>query len=113
MLSVFSLTVLASVLAVARGSSCEFFLHQADFEYGTVRIAEGGHYCLAENVAFNPLSDCASGPNSEGCYFPTNNTSYPGSASFSDGAYALGFFAAIAIEADDVTLDLGGFRIEV
>jgi len=111
MRSMFSVPVLASVLAAAHGS-CEFLLHQADFEFGTVRIAAGGDYCLAENVVFNPLSDCPDGPNSEGCYFPTDDTLFPGSTSFSDGAFALGFFAAITIEANDVTLDLRGFRIE-
>jgi len=104
--------MLASVLSGAHSSSCEFFLNQADFEYGPVRIAESGHYCLAENIVFNPLSDCPSGPNSEGCYFPTDNSLFPGSTSFSGGAFALGFFAAITIEQSDVTLDLNGFRIE-
>ena len=61
---------------------------------------------------FNPQPLCLLGANSEGCYFPTNGTTFPGSTTFKDGAYALGFFAAIAIETSDATLDLNGHRIE-
>ena len=97
---------------VAEGIICDYYLSQRDFQYGTVRIRKSGGYCLTENIVFNPPSECPLGPNSEGCYFPTNETMFPGSTSFKDGAYALGFFAAIAIETNDLTLDLNGHRIE-
>ena len=37
-----------------------------------------------------------------------NESICPGSIAHKDGAYALGFFAAIAVEANDVTIDLCG-----
>ena len=104
--------ILLVPIYVAEDSSCDYYLSQSDFQDGTVRITESGDYCLTEDIVFNPLSECPLGPNSEGCYFPTNETTFPGSTSFKDGAYALGFFAAIAIETSDVTLDLNGHRIE-
>jgi len=91
---------------------CDHVLSQSDFESGTVRIAQSGTYCLTEDIVFNPRSECQHGPNSEGCFFPMDDTAFPGSTTFKDGAFALGFFAAITIEADGVTLDLKGFRIE-
>ncbi len=60
---------------------------------------------------FDPRSSWTVSVNEEGAFFPVDDTAFPGSAQLSDGAYALGFFAAIAIEVGSVTLDLGGFSI--
>ena len=111
MLNLLPLILLISIF-VAEDTDCDYYLSQSDFQDGTVRIRKSGGYCLTEDIVFNPLSECPLGPNSEGCYFPTNEAMFPGSTSFKDGAYALGFFAAIAIETNDVTLDLNGYRID-
>ncbi|GMH93165.1 hypothetical protein TrVE_jg8497 [Triparma verrucosa] len=56
---------------------------QDDFKDGTVRITEPGLYVLTEDIVFDPA----------------------------DGAYTLGFFAAITVETDGVILDLQGHTI--
>ena len=96
-------------------SACETSLSQTDFDYGTYRITDAGYYCLSEDISFSPiLSECPSRsePNAGGCYFPKNATLWPGSDTFFGASYALGWFAAITIETDNVTLDLNGHRIE-
>ena len=98
-----------------RRSPCETYLSQSDFDYGTYRITAAGYYCLYEDISFSPfLSECPSRsePNAGGCYFPKNETQWPGSTTFFGGSYALGWFTAITIETDNVTLDLNAHRIE-
>ena len=76
---------------------------QSDFDKGTIRIKRGGCYRLKENIAFEPLGGCCD-------YWPRFTTS--NEAEYPMGPYALGFFAAITIEADNVLLDLNGHTIE-
>ena len=64
-----------------------------------------------EDIEFNPGASWIESANEEGAYFPMNDSAFPGSVELGGGAFALGFFAAIAIEADDVTVDLCGFEI--
>jgi hypothetical protein len=80
-------------------------LRQSNFTNGTVRITKPGIYILQENIAFEP------NPNND--FMPTYQQiasgQYPvGTA----GAYHLGFFAAITVEANGVILDLNGKTIE-
>ena len=80
-------------------------LRQSNFTNGTVRITKPGIYILQENIEFEP--------NSGNDFMPTGpqiaSGQYPvGTA----GAYHLGFFAAITIEAIGVILDLNGKTIE-
>jgi len=80
-------------------------LRQSNFTKGTVRITKPGIYILQENIAFEP------NPNHD--FMPTYKQiasgQYPvGTA----GAYHLGFFAAITVEANGVILDLNGKTIE-
>ena len=79
-------------------------LRQADFATGTIRIRHSAHYVLMEDIVFEPnpnddwmptAAQTAGGPNAD---YPT--------APF--GGYHLGFFAAIAIEASNVFIDLNG-----
>ena len=81
------------------------YLTQRSFVNGTVRITVPGYYKLNSDIVFHP--------NSNDKFRPTANQimsgQYPMGA---DGAYHLGFFAAITIEADGVILDLNGFKIE-
>ena len=80
-------------------------LRQNNFTNGTVRITKPGIYILKENISFEP--------NSSNDFMPTGpqiaSGQYPvGTA----GAYHLGFFAAITVEATGVILDLNGKTIQ-
>lgn len=77
----------------------EIPLKQSMFNKGTLRITKPGKYVLLENIIFNPETQ-----------FPTSDqfSHYPIGK---NGPYHLGFFAAIAIEAPDVILDLRGHTI--
>uniref|UniRef100_A0A6C0C4A9 Uncharacterized protein n=1 Tax=viral metagenome TaxID=1070528 RepID=A0A6C0C4A9_9ZZZZ len=81
------------------------YLSQNSFDKGTVRITKPGHYILKENITFHPNPDNDFQPNISSI----RNGQYPVGK---DGAYHLGFFAAITIETKDVILDLNGFTIK-
>jgi hypothetical protein len=81
-------------------------LFAADFDAGTVIISKPGNYRLCENISFRPN-------------FPVDMTDDafedlfdPDLDVYSPNAFGLGSFSAIAIEADDVTIDLNGFTLE-
>jgi hypothetical protein len=81
------------------------YLNQTHFNYGTVRIRKPGFYVLTEDIVFEP--------NKRNNFFPTANQVKSGLYPMGkDGAYHLGFFAAITIEADNVILDLNGKTIQ-
>ena len=86
-------------------------LYQSDFEQGTYRITQSGTYTVMEDIIFD-FSSNEMLPNSEGAYWPTSDDSelYPGAGS-KKGAFAVGWFAGITIEANDVVLDLNGFQM--
>ncbi len=78
-------------------------LYNSDFVNGTVRIKTPGIYTLKENIVFSP--------NPSNDFLPTTEQTsslYPVGI---DGPYHLGFFAAIAVEANDVIINLNGFSI--
>ena len=81
------------------------YLSQESFDKGTVRITKPGYYMLKENIVFHP--------NPQNDFQPSlksiQNGRYPVGK---DGAYHLGFFAAITIETNDVILDLNNFTIQ-
>lgn len=82
-------------------------LRQSDFDHGTYRIRSSGMYKLMEDVAFKPLNGTIDPNSPETWLFPDGtDPDYD-----ITGAYRLGFFAAITIEAEDVTLDLNGFEL--
>lgn len=70
-------------------------LKQSDFDHGTYQIKTGGLYVICEDIIFNPDAQ-----------YLTSNTEYS-----ENKAYAMGYFAAIAIECDNVIIDLQGFTI--
>lgn len=74
-------------------------LSNSDFFEGTYRIKRPGIYVLRENILFNPNN-----------LFPTDSQKdiYP---TGKNGAYHLGFFAAITVECDEVIIDLNGYSI--
>lgn len=78
-------------------------LRQSDFAAGTYRITRSGRYRLAENVSFRP------NPNNDFRPTAAQSAQYPTTGA--EGAFRLGFFAAITVEASDVVLDLGGFSL--
>lgn len=83
-----------------------------DLLHGTYRILQGGCYYLAEDIDFGPNAGCCD-------YWPNLRdppTFVNGQGEeeplYPMGAYSLGFFAAITVEADDVVLDLNGKTIQ-
>lgn len=98
--------------------SCEYTLSSIDFENGTYRIQSSGKYCLSEDIEFDPrpVLDIFDSPNEPyKSSFPRINdaSNYPGCDTLSGGAYALGWFAAITIEVDNVELDLKNYEIKM
>ena len=103
------------------------YLSNLDFVAGTYRITECGEYILSEDIVFNfnppsdsDLNDLDFSPNTidddELYWFPTKNQDasgvYPGTYSYA-GSYALGFFAGITVEADDVIINLNGYSMKM
>ena len=79
-------------------------LYNSDFANGTVRIKTPGIYTLKENIIFSP--------NPGNDFLPTTQQVSSGLYPVGiDGPYHLGFFAAIAVEANDVVINLNGFSI--
>jgi hypothetical protein len=74
------------------------YLKQSDFSGGTYIINQPGYYVLSEDILFNP--------NPEADYFPK-----PEQEKYQTLGYSLGFFAVIAIAAQNVYLDLNGHQI--
>lgn len=91
-------------------------LSQSNFVDGTYIINQPGVYRLTENISFNPNNLAqmqASGSVTawdSSDVLPSQYTVNGGQ--YDPAAYGIGFFAAIAIEADGVVLDLNGFTIE-
>ena len=80
-------------------------LSNNDFKHGTYQIKEPGYYKLKEKIEFDP--------NSENDYMPSASQIQSGKYPVGqNGAYHLGFFAAITIETKNVILDLNNFTIE-
>eukprot|EP01083_Nonionella_stella_P069545 185440_1 len=96
-----------------QSTDCDHFLSNTDFAHGTYKITSSGKYCLTEDISFNPRPGDLHDPNKYGAWFPINDHVYPGSTTYQDGGYALGFFSAIAIEVGDVEVDLRGFEISM
>lgn len=95
---------------------CDYILKQSDFDEGTYRIIVSGKYCLSQDIAFdpNPISDSLDRPNLPyQASFPNNASMYPGCQSLSDGPFALGFFAVITIETDNVEINLNNYSISM
>ena len=116
------LFTLAAVVAVAF-ASCEsnprfYKLSQANFTSGTYVIATPGKYCLIEDVQFNPNSletiratvNANAQPYDSSDVLPSQYTFMGGP--YDPSAFGIGFFAAIAISADGVVLDLNGHLLE-
>ncbi len=98
----------------ASEATAQTILTNADFEQGTYIIDTPGLYELGEDISFNPHPVGSPGDGGIGTLdaydagrpFPSQFGVYDPSA------FGIGFFAAIAVAADDVTIDLKGYTIE-
>jgi len=82
-------------------------LTAAAFSEGTYKIEMPGTYVIKEDIVFNPVTPLSSGVSGGDVTFPDpTSEKYP-----QLGGYFLGFFAAIAVQADDVTIDCEGKTI--
>nr|WP_320016610.1 hypothetical protein [uncultured Desulfobacter sp.] len=86
-------------------------LYQSDFMHGTYIIDKPGVYQLAEDISFNPNSTALLGTDAYHAGFPLPDQFAP-SGPYEPSAFGIGFFAAIAIPAENVVLDLAGHTIE-
>lgn len=96
------------IAAFSIASAKTTYLFQKDFDQGTYIISEPGMYILAENISFNPNHGR---PPYDAVQISPNQLKSNG-GKYDDQAYGLGFFAAIAIQSADVTLDLNQNTIE-
>jgi len=84
-------------------------LTQAAFKEGTLIIDSPGVYYLEESITFDPQTPMSTGVSGLDSSFPD-----PASETYSQlGGYFLGFFAAISIMADNVTLDCKGNTVKM
>lgn len=82
-------------------------LRNTDFKTGTYLIQTPGTYTVEEDIVFNPETPLASGISDADVSFPDpSSEKYP-----QLGGFFLGFFATIAVVADDVTIDCQGHSI--
>eukprot|EP00755_Sulcionema_specki_P039703 Sspe_Gene.113295::Locus_97328_Transcript_1_1_Confidence_1.000_Length_913::g.113295::m.113295 len=117
------LAVVGLVTVLGALGSCEqekgyVKLTQADFAQGTYQIKVGGRYCLVEDVSFNPnsLEWIRANRNPMATAYESSDV-LPEQYTFAGGeydpsAYGIGFFAAIAISASGVVVDLNGHTLE-
>ena len=73
---------------------------------GTKIISTPGIYKLCGDITFNPNAPLPGETPSENAFDPAFDETY------TENEFGLGFFAALAIACDDVTLYLNGFTIE-
>lgn len=88
------------------------YLKQKDFDLGTYLITKPGYYKLAENISFNPNSPKNLKTDAYDAGFLTKDQYKSNGGLYDDKGYALGFFAAIVITGNGVTLDLNNHTIE-
>ncbi|WP_031433801.1 hypothetical protein [Methylomarinum vadi] len=102
-------------LLISLPLSAQTTLMQSDFDNGTYIIDQPGTYVLGEDISFNPHPVGSLGPDgvtpldayTAGLPFPQQL-----GMEYDPAAFGIGFFAAITIEADNVTLDLNGHTLE-
>ena len=91
-------------------------LYATDFETGTYKISQPGYYIIMEDIDFNMNAPSdTTYPNAPGAWMPREEQAniYEGADGSFVGAYSMGFFAGITIEADDVTIDLNEHQLRM
>ena len=88
------------------------YLYQKDFEEGTYLINKPGEYKLAEDISFNPNSTRALKTDAYHAGLPLKQQLKSQGGKYDDKSFGLGFFAAIVIDIDNVTVDLDGYTLE-
>ena len=95
-----------------------YYLCQKDFKYGTVILEKSGVYHLTEDIIFNPNSlHTIKYDGIPEYHIPPNPNATPYDlgvgephpaqyVKYNPAAYGIGFFAAIVIQGDSITLDL-------
>lgn len=126
-ISLFASTLLPASAFVAASTSSSAhadvgditYLYQSDFANGTLQIREAGTYILAEDISFNPHPAGSLGDDGVTVLdaYSAGNPFFsqfgdPADGKYDPAAFGIGFFAAIAISANDVELDLNGHTIE-
>ena len=96
-----SLTPLSLSLSYPR-----YFSLVDDFNQGTKTISTPGNYKLCSDITFGPNGPAAGEPPSETAFDPKFSDVYP------QNEYGLGFFTALAIATNGVSLYLNGHTIE-
>lgn len=88
-------------------------LRQSDFDYGTYLIQEPGCFRLAEDIRFNPNSRTTlAGAACPTCHNWPQLQQFRPAGPYDPRAFGIGFFAAIAISASNVYLDLNGHTLQ-
>jgi len=101
--------LILAILAIVSSQVTE--LRESDFSNGAYIISKPGTYVLMEDIYANP------NPKQDGQHAYDANWPRPwqytsSGGMFDDAKYALGFFAAIVIQSNDVILDLNGHKLE-
>ena len=111
-----------------RDRSGKYLITQESIKHGTLIIDQPGHYTVAEDLTFNP-NPVGSTVTEADLYFggdpnksitldaylagdPLISQYEPFGGAYDPAAYGIGFFSMIAIEADNVTLDLNGHTLQ-
>lgn len=106
------LLLIALLLPITALGNQTIQLSQADFATGTVIIDQPGTYVLTEDISFNPNNTMMLGVEAYFAGHPLLEQMASFGGIYDDSAFGLGFFAAIVIQAKDVTLNLNGYTLE-
>lgn len=109
---VLSALITLSILSLDAQDQRVVELTQEDFRDGSYIIDEPGYYKLVEDISFNPNSSEHLGEDAYDSSFPTVTQFTFFGGDYDPKAFGIGFFAAIVIAADNVTIDLNGHRLE-
>lgn len=104
------LIFLAVLLSFNASAETITWLTNKDFANGTYLIDKPGIYKLAENITFNPRNPRQLKRDAYHSSFPERSQFKPKGPY--DRAFHLGFFAAIVVTADHVTIDLNGYTLK-
>ena len=105
--------MVAKLVLVALVAACAAqatVLRQSDVQDGTLIIDQPGLYLLGEDIHFDPNPPSAHNDFASASRPYHHQFSYAG-GKYDPEAYGLGFFAVIAIIANDVVLDLNGHTL--